>query len=144
MNALAMQFPDRQSLPLVVGIASVDKEHAELVAEIGLLIGPPMLHLDSEHFSEFISRLWCRLAEHFDHEEAIIRSCGMPATEVTAHLRAHREILEQYTSLQLDRMSRSTLDQEKVVDMIKSWIVDHLLAYDAKLQSYASAVEPAL
>ncbi len=134
-----MLFPDTSDLSLIVGIPSIDKEHAALMGEISRLIGPPAVCLDSERFSELISRLWRHLAEHFEHEEAIIRRCGLPASEVAAHLRAHREILEQYTALQFDRMSQSSLDQAEVFAMIKSWIIDHLVAYDLKLQPYADA-----
>jgi hemerythrin-like metal-binding protein len=132
-----MPFPDSRDAALLVGIPSIDSEHAELMSEIGRLIGPPAVSLDSERFSEIVSRLGRQLAEHFEHEEAIIEECGLPADEVAAHRRAHREILEQYTMLQFDLMSRTALDPAVVFAMIRSWIVGHLIAYDMRLRLFA-------
>lgn len=134
-----MPFPDTHDAALLVGIPAVDNEHAELMSEIGRLIGPPAVPLDSERFSEVISRLGRKLAEHFEHEEAIIARCGLPADEAAAHRRAHREILEQYTALQFDLMSRVELDPAVVFAMVRSWIVGHLIAYDMRLRVFAPA-----
>lgn len=133
-----MHFQDAEHDPLRVGIPLVDIEHAELMAAITRLMGPPSVHINSEEFSEIISRLGQQLATHFSHEEEIILSCGLPAHDAAAHIKAHVEILEQYTRLQLDLMFRPAPDQEEIVDMIRSWIVVHLTAFDLKLRPYAS------
>ena len=135
-----MQFPEYDQASLVIGIPVVDREHDELMSEIGRLLGPPVVHLDSEHFSEIISRIGQQLAEHFRNEEAIIESCGLPADDALAHHRAHRDILEQYIELQLDLMARAPLDHHAVFAMIKDWIVEHLVMHDTKLRPYAGFV----
>lgn len=132
-----MHLQDTENDPLRVGIPLVDDEHAELMAAITRLMGPPAIHINSEEFSEIISRLGRQLAEHFNHEEEIIRSCGLPVHDATAHIKAHVEILEQYTRLQLDLMFHPSPDQEEIVDMIRSWIVLHLTTFDFKLRAYA-------
>lgn len=143
-DCLSMHFPDTRDAALLVGIPLVDSEHAGLMAEIGRLIGPPAVHLDSERFSEVISRLGRMLAEHFEHEEKLIVQSGLPADQVDAHCRAHREIIEQYTELQLSLMSGATQDPAAIMTMIRSWIVDHLVIHDMRLRPYAASFTPAL
>lgn len=139
-----MHFPDTRDAALLVGIPLVDGEHAELMAETDRLIGPPAVQLDSERFSEVISRLGRMLAEHFEHEEKIIAQSGLPADQVIAHRRAHREIIEQYTELQLSLMSGAAQDPAAVMAMVRSWIVDHLVIHDMRLRPYAVSFAPAL
>lgn len=133
-----MTFPENRPVDFTIGIPSVDREHDELMTEIGRLLGPPVVGLDSEHFSEIISRIGQQLAEHFRNEEAIIDSCGLSADDALAHHRAHRDILEQYIELQLDLMARAPLDHHAVFAMIKDWIVEHLVMHDTKLRPYAA------
>lgn len=137
-----MSLPNPPDAALLVGIPSVDHEHAELMSEIGRLIGPPAVRLDSERFSEVVSRLGRKLAEHFEHEEALLERSGLPADEVAAHRRAHRDILEQYTALQFDLMSRAALEPAAVFAMIRSWIVGHLVAHDLRLRPFAGTLSP--
>ena len=129
-----MPFPDSTDDALLVGIPQVDQEHAALIGEIARLLGPPVALLDSERFSEVLSRLGGQLGRHFDHEERIIARSGLTGEEVASHYRAHREILEQYTALQLDLMSRTELDQVAVLSMIKTWVIEHLIEFDLKLR----------
>jgi hemerythrin-like metal-binding protein len=133
-----MRRPVAENSALLVGIPQIDNEHAELMAVIDRLIGPPALHIRSDKFSEILSRLGLQLVEHFRHEEEFIRSCGLPAHEVAAHIDAHGEILEQYTRLQLDLMCRTSPNpvEAEIVAMTRSWIVDHFEAFDLKLQAY--------
>lgn len=135
-----MTIPEIPKVDFSIGIPSVDREHYDLMREIGRLLDDPEIHLDSEQFSEIISRLGQLLAEHFRSEEAIIESCGIPADDALAHHRAHRKILEQYTELQLDLMARVPLDQHNVFGMIRSWIVEHLIAYDLRLRPYVKQI----
>lgn len=132
-----MQSSDIEDRSLLVGIPQVDREHARLMAEIRQLTDQPAIQLDSDSFSEIISRLGHQLAQHFNHEEKIINSCGLPAHEVAAHTEAHGRIIEQYTELQLALMLGSPLDRMVVISMIESWILEHLIAFDLKLKTYA-------
>jgi len=132
-----MTYPTLRDASLAVGIPAIDREHAGLLAEFERLIGPPAVHLDSETFSEVISRLWHQLAAHFKNEEQILASCGLPPETVAVHRQAHWHILEQYTELQFDLMSSSRLDQAEVLSMLRTWLVDHLVAHDLKLRPYA-------
>ncbi len=133
-----MPFPESTDDSLLVGIPQVDQEHAALMGEIARLIGPPAAALDSERFSEVISRIGWLLARHFDHEEKIISRCSLTGDEIAAHYRAHRDILEQYTALQLDLMSRTELEQVQVLAMIKTWVIEHLIEFDLKLRPGAA------
>lgn len=136
-----MTFPETPQVNLAVGIPSVDHEHEDLMREIARLLGQPGVRLDSEHFSEIMSRLGQLLAEHFRHEESVLQDCGVPADDALAHHRAHREILEQYTELQLDLMAKVPLDAQDVCEMIRTWVIEHQMTHDLRLRRYAGRAE---
>jgi len=129
-----MPYPDPRQTDLTVGIPQVDREHAELLAEIGRLVGPPAVRIDSEAFTDIASRLGRRLADHFESEERIIERCGLSSDEIAAHRLAHRDILEQYAELQFDLMFGLSRTPAEIMAMIHGWIVEHQIVHDLKLR----------
>lgn len=132
-----MQTSNPLGRKLLVGIPIVDIEHQALLNELDRLVVDPACCVSSAHFSEVGSRIGMQLLSHFQHEESILRDCGMPAAKVAEHIRAHQHILEQFTTLQFDLMSGTVIDRAATVDMIKSWIVAHLEDYDLCMRPYA-------
>ena len=124
---------------LLIGVLSIDREHHALVTLLDRLILRPKGNLGSAHFSEVLSLLGNMLTEHFNNEEMCFTACGMPADDVRAHQKAHNEILEQYTQLNLDLMANKVISPTDVARMIKEWIVDHLVEHDLKIRPYASS-----
>ena len=105
------------------------------------LIHKPKANLESAHFSEVLSLLGELITDHFRNEERYFAACGMPAAEVRAHLMAHSEILEQYTQLNFDLMAHKTIAMPAVAQMIKEWIVHHLVEHDLKIRQYVHAAD---
>ena len=121
---------------LLIGVKSIDLEHAALVTQLNRLIADPHAHPRSEVFSEAFSRLGQQIAAHFRSEEKTIRSLGMPDHEVAAHVEAHNDILDRYVQLSFDLMEGRAVEQVTTVQMIKGWIVDHLVLYDLRIRDY--------
>lgn len=144
-SPLKIKWPPRinhmSRLPqeLRIGVPSIDREHLELVTLLDNLTNDPSVHLESESFSELISRLGNLVNGHFSNEETFLRSCGMPLDEVAAHVEAHHEILYQYAQLNYARIGNNDLALSKVTKMVNEWIVAHLLNYDVKIRRYAPA-----
>ena len=123
------------NLPLLLplGVASIEREHKALITNLDLLIRSPRAKPESVHVIEILTKLGDQLASHFDHEEAMIKSLGIPADEICRHVQAHSEIIEEFTQLNFDLMSGKGIDLDALVAMIKKWIVDHLADYDLKI-----------
>ena len=124
---------------MLIGVPSIDREHHALVSQLNRLIDDARADTGSAAFSEVLSQLGRQINAHFDSEEGVLRSCGMPIDEVAEHIQAHNEIIDQYATLNLDLMQGRQISRAGVLLMIKGWIVDHLLQYDTKIRKYFPA-----
>lgn len=110
-------------------MAHLDRLHADADANPG-----------TDAFSEVLGRLGRQINAHFDSEEAILRDCGMPPQTVLDHIRAHTEILDQYTRLNLELMNGKAVSRDEALLMVREWIVEHVLNHDMKIAEYAPAL----
>ena len=104
---------------LFIGVPSIDKEHHELVSQLDALVSDPDAMLDTEGFSVILCQLGVQINTDFNNEERIFKSFGMPANEMASHVRAHTDILDQYTRLNLDLIQGKAFSRSDVLLMIK-------------------------
>jgi hemerythrin len=121
---------------MLIGVQSIDREHYALLTQLNRLIENPLAEPASESFAEVLSQLGPQICTHFDSEERVLRSCGMPAHEVAEHVEAHTEILEQYAQMNCDLMEGKTLARTEALREVKGWIIDHLRRYDSRIKLY--------
>jgi hemerythrin len=121
---------------MLIGVHSIDKEHYALLTQLNRLIENPKAEPASETFAEVLSHLGPQISAHFDSEERVLKSCGMPANEVAEHVEAHTEILEQYARMNCDLMEGKTLARSDALREVKGWIIDHLRRYDSRIKLY--------
>ena len=121
---------------MLTGVPSIDREHDALLVQLNRLLDNPQTQPASDSFSEVLSCLGTQIVAHFDSEENILKSCGMPAEEVAAHVRAHTEILEQYARMNCDLMDGKAPTRPEALCTVKNWIIDHLWQYDSKIAGY--------
>ena len=67
---------------MLIGVQSIDREHSALITQLNRLIENPKAEPASESFAEVLSHLGPQISAHFDNEEGVLKSCGMPASEV--------------------------------------------------------------
>lgn len=141
MNSESHISPGPQNFDpsLLIGEASIDREHGELFSQLNRLIEQPHAQPESEAFLDILIRLGEQISAHFHSEEQIIRSCGMPDHEVDQHIRAHTEILEQYFEMNFALMKGNTPHRSEFLLMVRRWIVEHLVLHDLKLTAYLPA-----
>ncbi len=128
---------------VTVGVKSIDREHAALVDQLDRLQSNPAVHPDSDAFTDLLSRLGRQINAHFENEEEILRTCGMPAEAVLEHFRAHTAILDEYARLNLDLMNGGELSREAALTLIRQWIVEHVLRHDLKIADFVPAADGA-
>lgn len=121
---------------LRIGVPSIDNQHLALICLLNRLIDDAQAHTGSATFSEVLSQLGQQISAHFDSEEGVLRSIGMPDHEVAEHVQAHSDVLAQYAQLNLDLMQGRQVGRAEVLQMIKGWVVDHLLQYDLNIRNY--------
>jgi hemerythrin len=124
---------------MLIGVHSIDREHFALLTQLNRLIENPLADPASESFVDVLSHLGPQISAHFDSEEGVLKSCGMPAHEVAEHVEAHTAILEQYAQMNCDLMEGKTLARSEALREVKDWIVDHLQRYDSKIRKYVRA-----
>jgi hemerythrin len=124
---------------MLIGVHSIDREHSALLNQLNRLIANPLAEPASEPFADVLSQLGPQISAHFDNEEGILKSCGMPADEVAEHVEAHTEILEQYAQMNCDLMEGKTLVRSEALREVKGWIIDHLRRYDSRIKQYLPA-----
>jgi hemerythrin-like metal-binding protein len=136
-NSITMASNQTQSLidqdhnpSLATRVNRADAENRDLIALFDVLVHNPDAAPHSEFFSEILSQLGQQIGAHFVNEESILMDLNMPAAVIESHVRAHNEILAQYTALNHDLMHGKPLDRTDVLLMIKRWLVDHVEHHD--------------
>lgn len=124
-----------------IGLPVIDGEHVALVRQLDQLSADGDAHPGGDAFSEVLSRLGRQINAHFDSEEEILRTCGMPPQLVLEHINAHTEILEQYARLNLDLMAGKLHTRDEALGLVRRWIVDHVLTHDIKIRDYLPRME---
>ncbi len=121
---------------LLIGVPSIDQEHADLVVELDALANDPQAHPEGNAFSTTLGRLGAKIGEHFANEEKVLKSIGMADDEFSQHAVAHDEILEEYTQLNFDLMDGKVFERSAVLASIRGWIIDHIRSHDIKIRAY--------
>ena len=121
---------------LFTGVPSIDEEHAQLFAQFEALSTAVEASLDSAIFSEILSQLGSQINTHFHNEERLFKSFAMPEGVVSGHIQDHVAIPEQYAQLNIDLMHGKRLDHSVVLQMIKGWIIGHVVRHDLLIKDY--------
>lgn len=121
---------------LRIGLPSIDDEHQALFAQLDVLANNRQAQPDGEVFSLVLVRLGEQIRGHFDNEEKILHSIGMVGDEISQHVFAHDEILEEYAQLNIDLMQGKALARCAVLESIRNWIIDHVRSHDLKIRKY--------
>jgi hemerythrin-like metal-binding protein len=124
---------------MLVGVPLIDEQHRLLVAQLNRLHDDTLADPHSATFVDVLGQLGDALAAHFKSEESFFQACGMPAGQVTDHLRAHDEILKQYCDLNLALMNRHPMSRHSALGILRGWIIDHVKAHDLKIRDHMAA-----
>jgi hemerythrin len=121
---------------LLIGVLSIDREHLDLVSQLDSLSTDLHARPDGEAFSRVLGRLGGQIGAHFANEEEVLQSIGMPADDISQHVLAHDEILEDYARLNFDLMEGKVPGRAAVLASIRGWIIDHIQTHDIKIRKY--------
>lgn len=116
----------------LTGIEEIDYEHRCLIEDINRLHRELRAELDMERIEETLGSIHARMQAHFALEEHVMLANGYP--HYPEHKAEHERLLDEYTEL-MTRFERdpNSGDQEAMEDMLRRWIVGHILESDKKM-----------
>jgi hemerythrin len=131
-------IPDHIKLPpeLVTGVGAIDDEHRLLIAQLDSLHKVHDQTLDSEVMGEFAYVIGQTLLAHFKSEEEIMKRSKMPVDEILGHTEEHSRIIEEYVALQAHMMKNPQTKVHDIVQLVESWIIDHIANFDVPIKNY--------
>ncbi|MDT8447508.1 MAG: bacteriohemerythrin [bacterium] len=118
----------------LMGIASIDEQHAKLLEMINLLSDGMAMGDARPVLESLIERLYAFAQSHFAYEEELMERTGYPNLE--AHRTEHRAYLTRLTEL-LHRWAEGGgfMIAVDVHDLITLWATEHIIESD---HSYAT------
>jgi len=121
---------------LATGHATIDDQHQELFARADALIEAMLQGKAAAELAGLVAFLrdYCR--DHFAMEEQLMVRAGYPLA--AGHAQAHRYFEQRFQELEhaLEERGPSARVVLDFKDLIRSWLVNHIGAVDAKLAAY--------
>ena len=123
---------------LSVEVATVDREHQELISILNDLYGAIAQGVGQAAVSQTLARLTAYTEQHFQHEEALF--CRTTYPDVALHQAQHADMVCLLADWQrrFDAGDISGLSLE-VVNYLKDWLFDHILGSDRQYTQYLHA-----
>ena len=126
-----MAWNDRLS----VGIASIDKEHQELVSLLNGFYDAMQAGHGKESLAGVLAGLIDYTKMHFAHEEQLFAKTSYP--DAAAHKKAHDELTHQVLEIQkkYNQGATAALSSE-TLNFLKNWLLTHIQGTDKKYSSH--------
>lgn len=124
---------------LTVGLPAIDEHHKALVRITSNLMRDPDASLHSEYAVDNLTDLGKILILHFSIEEEYMQQLDMPQDEFEAHRKRHQEILDQWARINVASYSSRNLKVKDIAEQVRTWAVDHVVAYDLNMRKYLPA-----
>jgi hemerythrin len=123
---------------LSVEVATVDREHQELISILNDLYDAIAQGAGQRAVSQSLARLTAYTEHHFQHEEALFSRTSYP--DVALHHAQHADMVSWLAEWQrrYDAGDFSGLSLE-VVNYLKDWLFDHILGTDRQYTQYLHA-----
>ncbi len=124
---------------LACGNPIIDAEHRELLALMNAAIEANFEQNEKGRFPGVLEKILARSAEHFQHEEAILRAAIYP--ELEEHCRMHGKILADAESLRTEIIRGEKTPADAVEFLVNRLVMGHLISDDIRYFSYLHGEE---
>lgn len=122
---------------LVIGNPKIDEEHKELIRIANALLRSMNEGRSKNDFSKILHELREYTVFHFNNEEEFMRSVNYP--DLRKHMDEHTELKRKVKDFQRDLFLGEGADFVRLREMLKGWLVGHILECDLKIKSYLFA-----
>lgn len=124
------------SSQLVIGNPKIDSEHKELIRIANALLRALNEGRNTNDFSKILHELREYTVFHFNNEEEFMRSIKYP--DLNTHMDEHTELKRKVKDFQRDLFLGQEVDRTRLREMLKEWLVGHILECDLKIKNYLS------
>jgi hemerythrin-like metal-binding protein len=120
-----------------VNIGSIDKQHQNLFAIGRELFAAMGAGKGNSVLASILDRLVQYTAEHFAHEESLMRQHGYP--DFNTHKAAHDALVKKVVAFQTDFKAGRVAMAVQVLQFLKDWLSKHIQSSDVAYAPYMKA-----
>jgi len=113
-----------------VGVKELDDQHRKMIEFINDLELGMQASDSRDSMVKVLNGLVAYTKDHFANEEFYFRQFDYDKTE--DHIQEHLKLISEVQGLVYKFELREALDQNKVMEFLKTWLVDHILGADKK------------
>ncbi len=114
-----------------LGIATIDAEHRQLIAEINQLYDQFVLPMDALTIEALLAELQADISAHFALEELLMEQAGY--AEFEAHRQDHHRLLDQIHDMIFHFEEDPHEGRELLKSTLSDWFGEHFTSFDARL-----------
>ena len=115
-------------------IATVDQQHKKLVEMINNLEKAKGDENEIKIIGEIFYQLVDYTKYHFSYEENLMSSSSYP--KLNEHFNQHKELVSQIVEMLEILKSGELIQNEKLTNILKDWLIQHILGYDKEFGQY--------
>jgi hemerythrin-like metal-binding protein len=122
---------------LATGNPKIDSEHKELIRIANALLRSMSEGRSKNDFSKILHELREYTVLHFNNEEEFMRSVNYP--DIRKHMDEHTELKRKVKDFQRDLFLGQDVDFVRLREMLREWLVGHILECDLKIKTFLLA-----
>jgi len=117
-----------------VGIAEIDEQHKKLIVMADILYKNIITNKNKTVILNSLKFLLDYTNHHFSNEEIIMGNKKYP--ELDKHKKLHVQLIEQISMFELKFEKNNFEIIDDFIDLLKEWIIGHILTEDRKFSAY--------
>jgi hemerythrin-like metal-binding protein len=117
----------------------IDEQHRKLIDIANNLLQAIHKNAPKKEFSTILHGLREYTVFHFNDEEEYMKSIGYPY--LNQHVDEHMQIKKKVKDFQHSVFVGDYIDKNLIREMLKSWLIDHILNCDLKIKEYINSKE---
>lgn len=122
---------------LAIGNDKIDNEHKQLIRIANAFLRALNGGRDKSEFTRLLHELREYTVLHFNNEEEFMRTINYP--DLAEHMDRHAELKRKVKDFQRDLFHGQDMDVPRMRDMLKDWLLGHILECDLKLKTFLTA-----
>lgn len=122
----------------LTGETQVDEEHQELVRLINRIVDAGDCVIDHDQINTVLDQLVNYAANHFRHEEFLMKKEGCAPEFIGLHAQVHAKFAEQVCHMRND--AQLGCDLEHLLNFLTAWLAQHILGMDQSMARQIRAI----
>lgn len=120
-----------------IGHKEIDKQHQKLVNMINHLLRSLSDGPVNREVGAVLTELVNYTKYHFQTEENLMAQIGYP--DLNRHQGLHKSLVQQVVNILTDLKENKEVTALQLIDLLKRWLVDHILQEDKQIGEFLSA-----